>query len=319
MAISIWVGYPASYTPGRVRAPQYVVMHGTAGNEGPTSAESGAQYDKNRTDGTSCHYFVDSDGPALQEVPEGDRAHSALFHGNEIGIHIEVCGLPQTRDQWLDPVSYATLKTAAALARDICLRNGFELRLLSVDETRAAYYGKDHRPTGITEHARVTQAYPEDGGDHMDMWDGFPWDVFMQLVTEGEGEEMPQQQMLVREGPTGPIWLCDGMWRRRVQQAWLDPGITGPITNSRAHLAALLGNLKTGSPGNGQAGQWEGTGQIFVAGETGAAMDIWGIDVATLQGGGGPGGGLTYDQAVDAAEQGARAVLEGATISAAGP
>ena len=320
MAVSIWVGYPRSYTPGRNRPPQYVVMHGTAGNEGPTSAENGAQYDKTRTDETSTHYFTDSAGPALQEVPEGDRAHTALFHGNEIGIQIEVCGLPQTREQWLDPASYATLVTTAALARDICIRNGFEMRLLSVAETRAAYYNAPgSRPTGITEHARVTQAYPEDNGDHMDLWDGFPWDVFMDLVV---GETPPQEdemkQILVREGPTGPIWHCDGMWRRLVEQSWLDPGVMGPITNHRAHLAALLGNLQTGTPGNGQAGQWEGTGQIFVAGETGADMDIWGVDIATVQGGGGPGGGLSFAETADAAEQGARAALSGATITPAG-
>lgn len=92
-------------------------------------------------------------------------------------------------------------------------------------------------------------------------------------------------QILVREGPTGPIWLCDGMLRRVVPQTWLDPNVTGPITNHRTHLTALLGNLKTGKPGTGQPGQWEGTGQIFVAGELGDEMDVWGIDVATLQGG----------------------------------
>jgi len=318
MSVAIWVGYPRSYTPGRNRPVQYVCLHGTAGNEGPTAAENGAAYDKTRTDGTSCHYFTDSAGPALQEVPDGDRAHCALFHGNEIGVHIEICALPQTRAQWLDPVSYATLVTTAALTREICQRHGLALKLLTVEETRAAYYAPvGQRPTGITEHARVTQAYPEDGGDHMDLWDGFPWDVFMELVLEGEGEDDMPQQMLVREGPTGPIWLCDGMWRRRVQQAWLDPGVMGPITNFRAHAEALLGKLKTGTPGNGQTGQWEGTGQIFIAGETGSAMDIWGIDVATLQGGGGPGGGLDFDQTVQAAEQGARAALTGATIEPA--
>jgi len=88
--------------------------------------------------------------------------------------------------------------------------------------------------------------------------------------------------ILVREGTTGPIWLCDGFWRRRVKQEWLDPNVTGPITNARTHLDALLGNLKTGKSGNGQPGQWEGTGQIFVASETGDEMDVWGIDMATL-------------------------------------
>ncbi|HET6482092.1 MAG TPA: N-acetylmuramoyl-L-alanine amidase, partial [Actinoplanes sp.] len=174
MSVAIWVGYPRSWTAGRARPPQFVTLHYTAGSEGPTSAESGAQYDKTRTDGTSTGYFVDSLGPALQEVPDADRSHTAFFHGNEIGIHIEICGTRQTRAQWLDPVSLATLKTAAALTREICDRHEFELRRLSVAETRAAYYGKDHRPTGINDHGTITLAFPEDGGDHDDVGADFP-------------------------------------------------------------------------------------------------------------------------------------------------
>lgn len=187
MAVSYWVGYPNSYTAGRNRKPQYVVLHYTAGSEGPSSAEDGAAYDKNRTDGTSTHYFTDSFGLACQEVPEGDRAHAAMYHGNEIGIQIEICGTIQSRAQWLDPVSYPTLVTTAALTRDICLRQGFDMRVLTDLETRMAYYNSaDSRPTGITDHGRVTLAYPEDGGTHTDVGTDFPWDVFMDLVLNGE-------------------------------------------------------------------------------------------------------------------------------------
>lgn len=288
MSVAIWVGYPRSYTPGRVRAPQFVVMHGTAGNEGPTSAESGAQYDKTRTDGTSCHYFVDSAGPALQEVPEGDRSHSALFHGNEIGIHIEICGLPQTREQWLDAVSYPTLVMAAALAREVCDRQGFELRLLSVDETRAAYYGKDHRPTGIVDHARVTAAFPEDGGNHEDMWDGFPWDVFMEMVV---GDPPAQQggvddMLMVAKsgsGDTTKYWLGNGFCHRQLA--------------SEAEANNVITALKYfGAPDKATILAW-GTA-------TEEAIQAIIGPTPYLEAGGG-GGGLSFDQAVEAARQGA--------------
>ncbi len=93
MSFSIkWVGPPNSWAKGRPRPPQYVTLHHTAGSEGPSSAENGANYDKTRTDGTSCHYFTDSAGPALQLVKDEDTAYSALYHGNMIGIHVEICG-----------------------------------------------------------------------------------------------------------------------------------------------------------------------------------------------------------------------------------
>lgn len=184
--MSLWVGYPRSYTSGRPRPVQYVTLHYTAGSEGPTSAENGAAYDKVRQDGTSTHYFTDSEGPPLQEVPEGDRAHAALYHGNQIGIHIEICGTRQTRAQWLDPVSLATLKTTAALVAEICDRQGFPKRRLSTAETRAAWYNPaGSRPKGINDHNAITLAYPEDGGTHNDVGVEFPWDVFMDLVLGG--------------------------------------------------------------------------------------------------------------------------------------
>ncbi len=186
MATSIWAGYPRSYTPGRSRPVQFVTLHYTAGSEGPTSAEAGVAYDKVRTDGTSAHYYTDSQGLALQEVPDGDRAHTALYHGNQIGIHIEICGTRQTRAQWLDPVSLATLQTTAALVRDLCLRHGLPMVRLSTAQTRAAWYAASgSRPKGINDHNACTLAFPEDGGSHTDVGPEFPWDVFMQLVSNG--------------------------------------------------------------------------------------------------------------------------------------
>jgi hypothetical protein len=200
---------------------QFVTLHYTAGSEGPTSAESGAQYDKNRTDGTSCHAFFDSQGPGLQEVPFGDRSHSAFYHGNEIGVHFEICGTIQTREQWLDATSMATLKTCAAAVAYTCDALGLAKRRLSVAETRAAYYNSaGSRPTGINDHATVTLAFPEDGGDHMDVGTAFPWDVFMDMVTGGANpspgplppwEDEDNDMHTVRSGDSdGSIYLVPG-------------------------------------------------------------------------------------------------------------
>jgi len=177
----LWVGYPKSYTKGRIRPVRFVTLHYTAGSEGPSSAESGAQYDKVRTDGTSCTAFFDSHGPGLQEVPFGDRSHTAFYKGNTIGVHFEICGTRQTRDQWLDPVSLATLQTCAIATRYTCETLGLDWRRrLSVAETRRAWDVGDI--TGINDHYDCTRAFPEDGGDHTDVGPDFPWDIFMWMV-----------------------------------------------------------------------------------------------------------------------------------------
>lgn len=186
MSVSIkWVGPPRSYTVGRPRDIRFVVLHYTAGAEGDAAAENGAAYDKRRTDGVSTHYFTDSAGAALQEVADRDQAHAALYHGNAIGVQIEICGTAQTRAQWLDAVSTRTLELTAALVAHLCQAHDLPAVRLTVEECRAAWYAApSSRPRGIVDHGTVTRAFPEDGGTHTDLGPGFPWDVFMAMVEE---------------------------------------------------------------------------------------------------------------------------------------
>jgi N-acetyl-anhydromuramyl-L-alanine amidase AmpD len=186
MTVAIkWAGSPRSYTAGRPRPIQFVVLHYTAGAEGDQAAENGAAYDKRRTDGVSTHYFTDSAGSAIQEVHDVDQAHAALYHGNAIGVQIEICGTAQTRAQWLDAVSRRTLETTAALVAHLCKAHDLPAVRLTVAQCRAAWYAAaGKRPRGIVDHGTVTRAFPEDGGTHTDLGPGFPWDVFMDLVEQ---------------------------------------------------------------------------------------------------------------------------------------
>ena len=178
-----WVGPPRSYTTGRPRPIQYVVIHATAGSEGPTSAENGAAYDKTRTDGTSTHIFVDSNS-AVREVYDQDQAHAARYHGNAIGVQVEICGSAnQTDAQWRDVLSAPTLDRTAQEVAEMCHAHGIPVRRLSVAECRAAWYAPaGQRPKGIVGHVDVTKAYPEDNGTHWDPGPDFPWTSFLFLV-----------------------------------------------------------------------------------------------------------------------------------------
>ncbi|GLW32282.1 N-acetylmuramoyl-L-alanine amidase [Actinoplanes regularis] len=188
---------PRSWGSGRDgKAVRYIVIHYTAGAERSTSAEDGAAYDQRRTDGTSTHYFVDRDS-VVQCVRTEDRANAARHRGNRLGIQYELCGTAQTRAQWLDAASLATLKLAAAqVARD-CRRYGIPVRRLSVAETRRAWTEYPAGPRGIVGHVDCTRAYPEDGGDHTDPGPEFPWDTFLSLVKdEMDGDDMTKDEML---------------------------------------------------------------------------------------------------------------------------
>jgi len=210
---------PRAYGTGRDgKAVRYIVIHYTAGAERNTSAEDGAAYDQRRTDGTSTHYFVDSDS-VVQCVLTKDRGNAARTKGNRLGIQYELCGTVQTREQWLDAASRATLQNAARqVARD-CKKYDIPARRLSVAETRRAWDDFPNGPRGIVGHVDCTNAYPEDGGDHTDPGPQFPWDVFLDMVRANLADSTAQEDHMnwTDDVITNPAWRADSKTNPTVQ------------------------------------------------------------------------------------------------------
>jgi len=166
---------PRSFSRGRPAGPpRWIIIHYTAGSEGPTAAEDGVAYDQRRTDGTSAHFYTDRDS-VIQCVDTNDRSHTALRYGNYWGIHIEQCGTVQTRAQWLDPASRETIRNTAKACAWALKTHGLPLDRIVTRELRSL--------RGLAGHKDVTLGFPEDGGTHMDP-DGsrpgsYPYDVLL--------------------------------------------------------------------------------------------------------------------------------------------
>jgi N-acetylmuramoyl-L-alanine amidase CwlA len=180
--VAKYVGPPRAYTSGRQSGqPRVCVIHTTEGGKGYGKAASGVAYDKTRTDGTSCHVFVDP-GEALCEVYYHDTAHAARTHGNAIGIQFELCGYA-SQSGILDEIWMKTLAIAAKEVAAACAEYGIPVRRLSKDQVRQAYYSSgDSRPKGICGHIDITNAFPEDQGTHTDPGSNFPWAMFLDMV-----------------------------------------------------------------------------------------------------------------------------------------
>lgn len=195
-----WLGPARWYSTGRDgKAPRFIVIHYTAGAEGRTAAEDGAAYDKRRPDQVSTHFFVDADS-IVQEVLIKDRAYAAFTKANRLGIQIEICGTLQTRAQWLDPVSDATLTNTARLCAELCKRYGFEVRRLSLAEMRDTWNNFPNGPRGLVGHVDCTNAYGE--GDHTDPGPQFPWDILLERTRQfmnpsGDDDMTPEQDRML--------------------------------------------------------------------------------------------------------------------------
>lgn len=220
---------PRSYSTGRPGgAPRFIVIHYTAGSESPSSAEDGASYDQRRTDGTSTHFFTDRNS-IIQCVDTANRAHTALYHGNLWGIHIEQCGTKQTRAQWLDEGSRPMIRNAARVCAWAMRTHGIPLNRLITRQIRTG--------EGICGHYDVTFGFPEDGGTHEDPGTEYPWDILFQDIRD-ELAGIPEDDVTAAENWTYQI-STDGQTKAALD--WLKDGYyAGKKVDAMVPLIAAL-------------------------------------------------------------------------------
>jgi hypothetical protein len=158
-----------------------LVIHDMEAPEGPKTAENVAAYFADPKDKAgnpvkaSAHFNVDCDS-IVQSVREEDIAWHAPG-ANSNGIGIEHAGYArQTREEWLDEYSTATLKLSAKLVAELCKKYEIPAVWLTVDELKA------NKP-GICGHVDITNAF-NGGKGHSDPGPNFPKDVYIQWVNE---------------------------------------------------------------------------------------------------------------------------------------
>jgi N-acetyl-anhydromuramyl-L-alanine amidase AmpD len=162
-----------------VRTPQSIVLHCTEGCEGlKADDDCAAMFARAPAPGdrlVSAHLVIDADS-ATRCVADEFVAWHCGHQGNAIGIGIELCGkADQSRAQWFDAVSYATLCIAARVCAELCRQYGIPPVVVN---DRGLLAGEH----GITTHAFVSQAWKQ--STHYDPGPGFPLGAFVTAVAQ---------------------------------------------------------------------------------------------------------------------------------------
>lgn len=169
--------HPSNYSLHRRTETRFVVVHCTDGCEGVHAGRDVAAMfaapipPPGRP--RSAHYVCDA-ATATRCVPDALTAWHCGHTGNALSVAVEICGRAgQTRAEWFDEASLATLCIAARVVADLCQVYGIEPMLADA----AALSRGDG---GITTHACVSAAWHE--STHTDPGPQFPLVQFAMAV-----------------------------------------------------------------------------------------------------------------------------------------
>jgi hypothetical protein len=189
----------------------------------------------------------------------------------------------QSRAEWLDDFGRRMFAQMAPYVRADAARYGIPLRQLSDAQVKA------YAP-GITSHAQLGRVFG--GTDHTDPGPNFPWDVFMQVITQGEDDDVT---VIARYGEKG-----DAVLRCQNKLLQVDPNCLPKFGADGGYGDETATAVK--------AKVAAGDGRSYNTGDEAL------LNTVLLQRGG-TGGGLSEEQVREIAEQEAREELDNATVT----
>jgi N-acetyl-anhydromuramyl-L-alanine amidase AmpD len=226
------------YTNSNRTSIRLIVIHDMEAPENSNTAEAVARYFERGTAVASAHLCIDSNS-IVRCVNDEDIAYHAPG-ANHDGIGFELAGYArQTRAQWLDAYSKATLDNAAKAAAQYCLKYGIPIVHLTNQELQAGR-------KGFVGHVQVSQVYRK--SSHSDPGGGFPWDYFLQRVRywfpyykNGRKWPTPVKPPVSKIPYGSPGYIIDA----RTGFRWLgltNPQMTGNDVNGVRNVMRMLGN-----------------------------------------------------------------------------
>lgn len=163
----------------RVTKVDCFLLHTQESGGGNAAAENLAKWFQNAND-VSYHYTISqaSDGGVtVVDCVDTDRASWSVLSANGRSINLCFAGsrAAWTRADWRTQAN--AIDVAAYLAVQDAKKYGFPAKVIAPPYTA--------RIPGISDHRYVTKVLGD--GDHVDVGDGFPWDVFAAAVAKYAG------------------------------------------------------------------------------------------------------------------------------------
>lgn len=162
--------YTAFHNSGKrdVKDVKLIVMHDTEGG----TAESIAEYFTSPGSGGSAHLVVDDD--KCYRTLANDVTPWGAPGANVDGFHIEQVGYAAwTSAEW---------EKHEQLLHRAAYKAAYHAHLFKIPPVFVDAAGLKAGKAGITTHAEVSLAFPNDAGNHHDPGTGWPREKFMQLV-----------------------------------------------------------------------------------------------------------------------------------------
>jgi hypothetical protein len=163
------------------------VLHTSEGGELTSSAEALSRFMETPRSGTNlASYNVVFDTDQVIPAVPYDVVPYAAGGGNAIGVHGCFPGRAgQTREQWLDDISFDMIGQAARWLLDVHEELGIPL-------VRITWQQVQNGASGICDHFDISRAFKK--SNHTDVGAGFPWDVLFDEIYEISNESKPDEK-----------------------------------------------------------------------------------------------------------------------------
>lgn len=204
--------------------------------EGPLTAENCAKFFQGQNASGSAHICADENSRVVcvhdDHMAAGARGFPYRARTvNDWALHVEHAGYArQSRAEWLDPSSFATMQQGALSFAEWCDTYAIPPYHLTDEQILKGMHG-------LVGHGDISRALRV-GSGHTDPGNGFPWDIYLDMVRSNMASEAwtPEEKARLLAGADAAVAInarYEASSRKKLDDIWtqtMDATSTNPTT-----------------------------------------------------------------------------------------